>query len=170
MLWVDCDRDQGLPLPCRERPLNHADCYTQRTKEASNCHGSKHLPLRSLWWAGWRLLGCNGRQDEEESFADHLSPRSPLQPRSELEQLARSSWTGQRGGEESAVWEIVKEAVKNNQFDNHCCYLYFVMFYIWIFVFLSVFVSSDRSSYSDDVLVLVRRHQLFQILSISANI
>ena len=32
-----------------------------------------------------------------------------------------------------------------------------------------IFVSSDRSSYSDDVLVLVR-HQLFQILSISANI
>ena len=31
------------------------------------------------------------------------------------------------------------------------------------------FISSDRSSYSDSVLLLVRR-QLFQILSISANI
>ena len=34
-----------------------------------------------------------------------------------------------------------------------------------------ILVSSDRSSYSDSVLLLVRaRQQLFQILSISANI
>ena len=33
-----------------------------------------------------------------------------------------------------------------------------------------VVISSDRSSYSDSVLVEIRGHQLFEILSISANI
>ena len=39
----------------------------------------------------------------------------------------------------------------------------------YAFWFLTAFISSDRSSYSDSFLVEIR-HQLFEILSISANI
>ena len=39
-----------------------------------------------------------------------------------------------------------------------------------IIIIVTTIISSDRSSYSDSVLLLVRGRQLFQILSMYANI
>ena len=48
--------------------------------------------------------------------------------------------------------------------------LHYIYITFWLLYHLTIFliVSSDRSSYSDDVLVYIQRHPLFEILSINA--